>query len=199
MNSFFKFFLLVLMCVCVAPGFRADAQGHDFAKAASVAEPDGGVGKGLGNYRLDVGDKIKIHVFGEDDMDVEVRLGPSGDIRYPFLGKIHVAGMTRRQLEKKITRGLADGYLVNPQVRVSLEEFRPFYVNGEVEKPGAYPYRPGLTYRMAISIAGGFKEKADKDEILVIHDGKGKKSRSVTNLDGELRPGDLITVKQSFF
>jgi polysaccharide export outer membrane protein len=153
----------------------------------------------IADYRLAAGDKVKIHVFGEDNMDVDTRLGISGDIRYPFLGKIHVAGMTLAELEQYITSKLADGYLVNPQVRVSMEEFRPFYVNGEVQKPGGYPYQPGLNVRKAISLAGGFAENADENKIFLIRAGQVRKEGEATSLDAEVGPGDIITVKKSFF
>ena len=153
----------------------------------------------LEEYRLAAGDKIKIHVFGEEDLDVEVRLGANGDIRYPFLGKVHVAGMTVPQLERKITRDLANGYLIDPQVRVSMEEFRPFYVNGEVQKPGGYPYQPGLSVRKAISLAGGFTEVADEDKVFLILAGDDSRQEHRISLDTKMSPGDIVTVKQSFF
>ncbi len=78
--------------------------------------------------------------------------------------------MTVGALEDFITQGLKGRYLLNPQVTVSIDEYRNFYVNGMVEKPGGYPYSPGLTVRRAISIAGGFKERAARDKINVIHD-----------------------------
>jgi len=153
----------------------------------------------IDDYRLSAGDRIKIHVFGEEDLDVETRLGSSGDIRYPFIGKLHVTGMTLSELEKKISAELSNGYLVDPQVRVSMEEFRPFYVNGEVQKPGAYPYQPGLNVRKAISLAGGFNADADQEKVFLIHAGDVKKQENKTSLDVELGPGDIVTVKQSFF
>ena len=153
----------------------------------------------LEDYRLAAGDKIKIHVFGEEDLDVETRLGANGDIRYPFLGKVHVAGMTVPQLEHKITRDLANGYLIDPQVRVSMEEFRPFYVNGEVQKPGGYPYQPGLSVRKAISLAGGFTGGADEDKVFLILAGDDSRTEHRIALNTPMSPGDIVTVKQSFF
>ena len=153
----------------------------------------------LDEYHLNAGDKIKIHVFGEPDLDVETRLGTSGNIRYPFLGKIHVSGMTLTELEQNITLKLKSGYLIDPQVRVSLEEFRPFYVNGEVKKPGAYPYQPGLNVRKAISLAGGFSEQADKNKVFLIHGEDSGKKEEKSSLNAEMSPGDIITVKQSYF
>jgi len=153
----------------------------------------------IDEYQLNAGDKIKIHVLGEPDLDVETRLGASGNIRYPFLGRIHVSGMTLTELEHKISSELKDGYLVDPQVRVSMEEFRPFYVNGEVKSPGAYPYQPGLNVRKAISLAGGFSEDADQNKVFLIHAGDSQKREEKTTLNAEMSPGDIITVKQSYF
>jgi len=150
-------------------------------------------------YELGSGDKIKIHVFGEPDLDMEVQLGSSGNIRYPFLGRIHVAGKKLSDVEYVLTKGLADGYLVNPQVRVSMEEFRSFFVNGEVKKPGAYPYKPGLNARKGISLAGGFNEDADKDKIFLIHAKDETKHEEKISLANKILPGDTITVKRSFF
>jgi len=150
-------------------------------------------------YLLGSGDKIKIHVFGQSDMDVEVRLGASGDMRFPFLGKIHITGMTLPALERKITEDLAAGYLVDPQVRISMEEFRPFYVNGEVKKPGAYPYQPGLTARKAVSLAGGLTADADKNKIFLIHSANPDDEEESVLLSARMMPGDILTIKKSFF
>jgi len=150
-------------------------------------------------YQLGAGDKIKIHVFGEDDLDVEDRLGASGIIRYPFLGKIHVAGMTIPQLERMLVDKLSSRYLINPQVRVAMQEFRPFYLNGEVQKPGAYPYQPDLTVRKAISLGGGFTESADENKVFLILANDSSRRDQLTSLDSIVSPGDIVTIKKSYF
>ena len=164
---------------------------HAMAKGAAVVSSES-------EYRLGAGDKIKVFVFGEADMTVEVRLGASGDMRYPFLGKIHVAGMTLPELQREISSELSRGYLVDPQVRVSIEEFRSFYVNGEVKNPGGYPFQPGLTVRKAISLAGGFTENADRNKLFLIHASDEKRHESKVALDQEMGPDDTLTVKKSF-
>jgi len=151
------------------------------------------------DYQLGTGDKIKIHVFGEPDLDMEVKLGRSGVIRYPFLGKIHVTGKNLSDLELVLKRGLADGYLINPQVRVSIEEFRSFFIDGDVKSPGAYPYQPGLNVRKGISLAGGFSEDADKNKIFLIHAKDVDKHEDKVSLATKVLPGDIITIKRSFF
>src|SRR5271154_4699639 len=99
----------------------------------------------LSTYKLGSGDLITVRVLGEDDLKREkVRLSDAGTMSFPILGEIKVQGMTVGGLEEYITKGLKGRYLLNPQVNVSIEEYRNFYVNGMVEKPGGYPYSPGL-------------------------------------------------------
>ena len=111
---------------------------------------------GLSGYRLGAGDLISINVYDEDDLSLEVRIGLSGQISYPLLGDVVVSGLTPKLLEEKLTSGLKGPYLIAPSVNVSIIEYRPFYVIGEVKKPGSYPFHPGLTVDKAISISGGF-------------------------------------------
>lgn len=151
------------------------------------------------NYRLAEGDRILIRVYGEDDMTVDTRLGDTGIISYPFLGDIQVRGLTVAELTQRIVRGLKGPYLVDPSVSVDIVEYRPFFLNGEVNKPGAIPYQPGMTLRKAIAMAGGFTERANRKNAEIISAaGDGQKVGSVS-LDDIVHPGDIITVKQSFF
>lgn len=151
------------------------------------------------NYRLAAGDRILIRVYGEDDMTVDTRLGDSGVISYPFLGDILARGMTVADLTQRIVRGLKGPYLVDPIVSVDILEYRPFFLNGEVNKPGAIPYQPGMTLRKAIAIAGGFTERANRKNAEMIAAGEGGQKMSSVSLDDLVHPGDIITIKQSFF
>lgn len=154
----------------------------------------------LSKYKLGAGDVISIRVLGEDDLRREhVKLSDAGTISFPVLGELQVRGMTVGDLEDLVTKGLRGRYLVNPQVTVSIDEYRNFYVNGMVEKPGGYPFSPGLTVRKAVSIAGGFKERAARDKIDVIHDDDPKQTPHRVDLNTALLPGDILTVGESFF
>jgi len=155
----------------------------------------------LSDYRLGSGDAIKISVYEEPELGLEVRLSDAATISYPFLGELQVAGLTVGQLEEKITSGLKGDYLVNPNVSVSLAEYRQFYVHGEVKSPGGFSFVPGLTIRKAIALAGGFTERASRSKMFVIRDGEeyaSDKGEQIS-LDDELSPGDIVTVEQSFF
>ena len=143
---------------------------------------------------------ISIRVLGEDDLKREkVRLSDAGTLSFPVLGEIKVKGMTVGALEQYITKSLKGRYLLNPQVNVSIDEYRNFFVNGMVEKPGGYPFSPGLTVRKAISIAGGFRERASRDKINVIRDDDTTQTPKRVDLNATVQPGDILTIEESFF
>jgi polysaccharide biosynthesis/export protein VpsN len=170
------------------------------AIAAILCFPYAAKAQELSNYRLGAGDTISIRVLGEDDLKRErVRLSDAGTISFPVLGEIRVKGLTVGGLEDFITKGLKGRYLLNPQVTVSIDEYRNFFVNGMVEKPGGYPFSPGLTVRKAISLAGGFKERASRDKINIIRDDDPKQTPRKVDLNTAVLPGDILTIEESFF
>ena len=163
------------------------------AAAAGLAQPaDGG-------YRLGPGDRIIIKVFGEEDLSMDFRLNDSGRLNYPFLGELVVEGLTVGELEQLITRGLKDSYLRDPSVTISIAEYRPFFLKGEVKNPGAIPYQPHLTVERAIAIGGGFTERASRSKIEVIRASDPAHKAVHVELSDPVFPGDIINVKQSFF
>lgn len=152
------------------------------------------------SYKLRAGDVISIRVFGENDFTRDkVRLTDAGTVTFPFLGELPVLGRTVGDVQQLITERLRGRYLVNPQVTVWIEEYRPIFVNGMVEKPGAYPYQPGLNVRRAVSLAGGFKERASLNKIFVTREGDAKQKPQKVDVTAEIGPGDTITVEESFF
>lgn len=154
----------------------------------------------LSSYRLGAGDVVTIRVFGEEDLSKEkIRLTDAGTVPYPVLGEIRVLGMTVGDLERMIANGLRGRYLVNPRVSVQIDEYRPFYINGMVDKPGGYPFQPGLTIRKAASLAGGFKERASLSKIFIIRERDPDQRPQKVDLDTQVYPGDIITVEESFF
>ena len=153
----------------------------------------------LKQYLLGTGDMVRIQVYDEKDLYLETRVSDTGTISYPFLGELAVKGISLTKLEALITSRLKGDYLINPKVSIDMIEYRQFYVNGEIENAGGFPYQPGLTVRKAISLAGGFKERASKDKIYIIHDDSTTSESTKVTLDEAVRPGDIITVEQSFF
>ena len=153
----------------------------------------------LKQYLLGTGDMVRIQVYDEKDLYLETRVSDTGTISYPFLGELAVKGISLAKLEALITSRLKGDYLIDPKVSIDMIEYRQFYVNGEIEDAGGFPYQPGLTVRKAISLAGGFKERASKDKIYIIHDDSTASEAIKVTLDHAVRPGDIITVEQSFF
>ena len=151
------------------------------------------------DYKLGSGDRIRITVYNEEDLHRETTVDDRGVISYPFLGEVAVAGMSPGELEQHIASGLEGDYLIHPKVSVDIVEYRPFFVNGEVGEPGGFPFQPGITVRKAISVAGGFKERASRDKIYVIREDNPDGRAARVRLDDRVRPGDIITVEQSFF
>jgi len=161
----------------------------DGAGAAAVNEP----------YRLAAGDVISIRVYGEDDLTRDrIRLTESGSLTLPF-GYLDARGKTIAELQQAITEGLRGRFLVNPRVSVNIEEYRPFFIQGQVERPGGYPYQPGLNVRKAVSLAGGFKERASLTKIYAVREKGGGNKPVLVNLNSVVAPGDTIIVEESFF
>lgn len=150
------------------------------------------------SYLLGAGDKIDIKVFGHPDLDLETRLTDSGVINYPFLGSINVSGLTLKQLEALLYSGLKGDYLIEPNIHVGMSEYRPFYIHGEVRKPGGYPYQPGLTVNQAIALAGGLTERASRERIMLTREAD-KDATEQANLGTRVLAGDTVMIYQRFF
>ncbi len=151
-------------------------------------------------YSLGASDVIEIIVFGEDDLTVERRVNSRGNISFPLLGAVNVQGQTVNEVAALLTAKLKGDYLVNPQLNVSMVEYRQFYVRGEVKKPGGFSYLPGLTIGKAIAMSGGFTERANRKAIKVSREQSGG-NRNQLNLkiQDRLVPGDILIVEESFF
>ncbi|MDH5218108.1 MAG: SLBB domain-containing protein [Gammaproteobacteria bacterium] len=145
-------------------------------------------------YLLSTGDKFRIEVFDEPDLSIDVVLDETGRVSYPLLGEIVVKGKTFRQLEDQITSGLKGRFLVSPKVRVSIVEYRRFFINGEVANPGGYPYIPNITLRKAIALTGGLTERASVDRVFIIRENDPNKKAQKADIDTPVAPGDIVTV-----
>lgn len=151
------------------------------------------------DYRIAAEDILNITVFDEPELSVEeTRVSSNGTVALPLIGDVKVAGMSTAQVAAKVESLLADGYLKNPRVSVSIHEYRQVFVNGEVKKPGGYSYQEGLTVQKAVVLAGGFTERASPAKITLVRESKPGIAMPVA-LDYPVKPGDIITVGESFF
>jgi polysaccharide biosynthesis/export protein VpsN len=148
------------------------------------------------SYTLGSGDLISIVVFDEEELTMEVNVAKT-PMSYPFLGQVALDGRTLAEIEHQITTGLKGNYLIEPRVSISVIEYRPFFITGEVASPGGYPYQLGLTLRKAITLGGGFTERASKSKMVVARGGEGSEQK--IQLSDPIFPDDVITIEQSFF
>lgn len=169
-----------------------------FALAIAVGTGPGLAADGSSGYRLGTGDKVRIAVFGEPELSVSEWVTERGTIPYPLLGEIQVMGLTPSDLEGLILSRLKGPYLVDPKVTVSVAEYRNFFVMGQVNRPGSYPYSPGLTVRTAISMAGGYTDRASRGKIYLLSEKSPQEERRVNEND-PMGPGDTVVVKESLF
>ncbi|MBC3205464.1 MULTISPECIES: polysaccharide biosynthesis/export family protein [unclassified Pseudomonas] len=151
-------------------------------------------------YKLAAGDVLRIIVFGEPELSLKkIRLSDAGTFSYPFLGEISAKGLTPGQVEKIIVDGLKQGYLVDPKVSLSQIEYRSFYINGEVKKPGSYPFVPGLTLEKAIALGGGLTERASIKRVTILRGDGGATLTDDVTRSTTIAPGDTISIAQGFF
>lgn len=148
-------------------------------------------------YRLGSGDKLKITVFGEKDLSGNFELAGNGEISMPLIGKVGAKNESVRGLENKIVQAFRK-YLKTPQVSVEVLNYRPFYILGEIKKPGNYAFVSGISVLNAVAMAGGFTYRADKGDIVIKRAGNGGRAEKITEATTVL-PGDIITIKERFF
>ncbi|MEM7043393.1 MAG: polysaccharide biosynthesis/export family protein [Pseudomonadota bacterium] len=153
----------------------------------------------VAGYRLGPGDQVRVTVFRHEDLSGEFQLDGEGYFALPLVGEVQGGGKVVRNLETDIEDAFRDGgYLVNPQVSLEVLNYRPFYILGEVNQPGSYPYVNGMTVINAVALAGGYTYRASQDSISVQRGGSNGKNVSV-GPTSQVLPGDIITVPERFF
>lgn len=151
------------------------------------------------SYLLGVGDSIGIVVYGEKDLTTKVKIARSGLISFPFLKDIQVIGLSVKEVEDKIHTGLLGDYLINPQVSISIIEYRPFFIHGQVVRAGGFPYQEDLRLDKAIALAGGLTNRASKVDWILTRTVQGNMVTIEANIATVIQPDDIIKIEQSFF
>jgi len=177
---------------CVA---QADDPGPIPGNIAYGQQP----GSGNTSYRLGTGDKVRVIVFGEDDLGGEFQIDSSGFVRLPLVGEVRAQGLTVQVLEDRIEAALGSGYLQRPRVNVEVTDYRPFYIIGEVNKPGQYPYVNDMSAPNAIALAGGYTEKAADSFLYVRRNGSTKEEEVPADETTRIEPGDVVRVPPTMF
>lgn len=149
-------------------------------------------------YRLGIGDKLKIAVFGEENLSGQYEVNALGQVSLPLVGEIDAQGQAITVFRQDVARRLADGYLKSPRVTVEVLNYRPIYVHGEVKSGGEFPYKNGLKIRDAIALAGGFTYRANERFVKIVREGEGEAEVPLTS-NVIVLPGDNIRVPERFF
>lgn len=171
------------------PWFAASAQQQEQPPAAPTA----------GTYILGPNDRVRVKVYGEQDIGGEYEVDSTGQISVPLAGHITAEGLTTKELERSIASALAKGIVRNPRVNVEVALYRPYYILGEVKKGGEYPYRLGLTVLDAVASAGGFTYRANENKVYLRR--AGGRTEEVHSLDTPVPvfPGDNIRIPERYF
>ena len=189
-----QFVRLIFAIICLSSLCELSAQTRPASTVAASSPIDIS-----GSYKLSPADAIDVQVFGEADLSKEYTISENGTISFPLLGTLKIAGLKSAQIERLITKKLQKGFLLNPRVNVTIRGYRPFFVSGQVQAPGSFKFEPGLTVRKALTMAGGFTERASKSKITIVSEGRSSSMPRKAKMDEPLRPGDVITVEESFF
>jgi polysaccharide export outer membrane protein len=185
----------ILLVALAAGGVSAQGAGApNAASAASVRESSPDM-----DYQLGSGDKIRVSVFGQKDLDGEYVVDGTGRVQLPLIGQIDAAGLTVAAFQREVTAKLANGYLVNPSVSIEVVTYRPFYIIGEVNKPGEYPYVSGMSVLNAVALAGGYTFRANDSEVYIRRKGATKEKEFPADETTKIDPGDIIRVPERFF
>ena len=150
-------------------------------------------------YQLDAGDRLRVVVYGQEGLTNTYSISASGTITMPLIGTVPARGRTPQGLAAEISTRLRNGFVREPSVAVEIEAYRPFFILGEVQAPGQYPYVPNMTAESAVAIAGGYSPRARKDRVTITHAGAAGTSREIVPPGTQISPGDTVLVGERWF
>ncbi|MEC9368424.1 MAG: polysaccharide biosynthesis/export family protein [Pseudomonadota bacterium] len=164
--------------------------------SAQLPPPEPSLGA---SYQLDAGDQLRVVVFGQDSLSREYAVDGSGFISMPLIGPVPARGATTFQVEDRIASMLRQKYVKDPKVTVEVRTYRPFFILGEVRRPGQFPYVSGMTVQTAVAIAGGYTERARESKMKLTRRQGGASATLMVPQDYPVQPGDTIYVKERLF
>jgi polysaccharide biosynthesis/export protein len=150
-------------------------------------------------YHLDAGDRLRVVVYGQEGLTNTYLISAGGTITMPLIGAVPARGRTPQGLAAEISARLRNGFIREPSVAVEIESYRPFFILGEVQAPGQYPYVPNMTAESAVAIAGGFSPRARKDSVTITHTDAAGSSRVIMPPGTPISPGDTVLVGERWF
>lgn len=192
MRTSFASLCLVLVLGAALPASSETTASPNVPATPAVAEADP-------SYQLGTGDKLRITVFGEDALTGEFSVGDRGTISFPLVGEVPAAKHSVAEFKSNLTAALKNGYLLDPRVAVEVLTYRPYYVLGEVGKPGEYPYTSGLTVLNAVAAASGFTYRANTKRVFIKHAGAAAEEKLPLTASQTVAPGDTIRIGERYF
>jgi len=150
-------------------------------------------------YRLSSGDRLRVIVFGQDNLSNSYSVDGSGVISMPLIGRVRAQGLTTAELEKSVEARLRQGFIREPSVSAEVEAYRPFFVLGGVNAAGQYPFISGITAQNAVAVAGGFAPRAVESSVEITRTIDDQPTTFLAPLAYPLRPGDTVTIQERVF
>lgn len=177
------------LAACGGKGPAPISSGERFSVAGDVVE----------DYRLGVGDRLRVIVYREADLTGEYAVAADGNVSLPLIGNVKALGRSVDDFARDAQARYGDGYLREPKLSASVINYRPFFILGEVDTPGQYPYTIGMTLPMAVATAKGYTPRADRGTVRIKR--LGASEEEVYRVAPELRiyPGDTVRVGERFF
>lgn len=190
----FRFVLMALIGALMLGLSACQSGGLDTSQPVEGLQP-----VAVSDYQLGTGDRLRVNVFGEPELSGEFVVDGAGEVSLPLIGNVRVEGMTVTAFQRDIERRLRDGYLNNPQISAEVTNYRPYYILGEVNQPGEYPYISGLTVMNAVATASGFTYRANKRHVFIRSDGQTAERKVPLTSSTPVQPGDTIRIDERIF
>ena len=152
-----------------------------------------------GPYILASGDRLRVIVFGQDNLANIYTVDGEGRIAVPLIGPLSVAGGTTEAAARAIEARLRNGFIREPKVTVEIEVHRPFFILGEVLNPGQFPYVNGMSVQTAVAIAGGFTPRASQTYAEITRPISEGLITANVPITYPMKPGDTIVIKERWF
>ncbi|MGA2044948.1 MAG: polysaccharide biosynthesis/export family protein [Roseiarcus sp.] len=183
-----RFFVLLAFAACLLAGCSSPRYQAEWLRA-QVNAP----------YVLASGDRLRVIVFGQDNLSNSFSVDGAGNVSLPLAGLIKASGLTTAQLERSVEARLREGFLREPRVSIEVEAYRPFFVLGEVTTAGQYPFISGMTVQNAIAVAGGYTPRGSHSDVDITRVLDGRPITFAAPPNFPVRPGDTIAVRERFF
>ena len=190
MRPFPRLLVLLLACIGLSAGLSAQAARASDAEEAVRVTPA---------YRLGADDKIRVITYGEDSLSGDFLVGGAGKVSLPLVGEVQAAGKTIPEFQNEVEAAFRNGYLNDPHVSVEVLTYRPYYILGEVQKPGEYPYSNGLTVLNAVATANGFTYRANTKKVFIKRANSAKEEKYPLSSTTPVAPGDTIRIAERYF